>query len=76
MESLEQLRARFETLTELRSLVGTMKALAAVGVHRLDEAARSVGQYDRTIEPPPTSSSCSSSARRPHSEGSLRGRPS
>lgn len=50
MESLEKLRARLDTLTDLRSLVGTMKALAAVGVHRLDEAARSVAQYDRTIE--------------------------
>lgn len=50
MESLEKLRTRLDTLTDLRSLVGTMKALAGVGVHRLDEAARSVAQYYRTIE--------------------------
>lgn len=50
MDSLERLRARFDTLSELQSLVGTMKALAGVGVHRLDEAARSVAQYYRTIE--------------------------
>jgi F-type H+-transporting ATPase subunit gamma len=50
MESLEQLRGRFEALTDLHALVGTMKALAGVGVHRLDEAARSVAQYYRTVE--------------------------
>ncbi len=50
MESLEQLRGRLDTLTGLHSLVGTMKALASVGVHRLDEATRSVAQYDRAVE--------------------------
>ncbi len=50
MDSLEQLQTRFDTLTDLRSLVGTMKALASVGVHRLDEAARAVGHYYRTVE--------------------------
>jgi len=50
VESLEQLRGRFEMLTGLHSLVGTMKALSSVGVHRLDEAARSVAQYYRGVE--------------------------
>jgi len=50
VESLEQLRGRFEMLTGLHSLVGTMKALSSVGVHRLDEAARSVAQYYHGVE--------------------------
>jgi len=50
MESLELLRARLQTLEDLQSLVGTMKGLAAVGIHRLEESARSVAQYYRTIE--------------------------
>lgn len=50
MESLELLRGRLQTLDDLRSLVGTMKGLAAVGIHRLEESARSVAQYYRTIE--------------------------
>jgi len=50
METLEHLRHRLETMTDLRGLVRTMKALAAVSIHQNEQAVRALAVYWRTVE--------------------------
>ncbi|MGD9496021.1 MAG: F0F1 ATP synthase subunit gamma [Armatimonadota bacterium] len=49
-ETVEALRGRIETAQSLRSVVGTMKRLAAVSIQQLEGVVRSVEQYNRTVE--------------------------
>ena len=49
METLDTLRRRIDAATDLRSVVKTMKALAAVSIQHFQEAAASLQEYDRTI---------------------------
>ncbi len=49
METLETLRRRIDSATDLRSVVKTMKALAAVSIQHFQEAAAALQEYDRTI---------------------------
>lgn len=50
MDTLEQLRQRLDTFDDLRSLVRTMKTLAAVSIHRNEHAVRALATYYRTVE--------------------------
>ena len=50
METLEQLRRRLDTYGDLRGLVQTMKALAAVAIHHNEQAVRALAVYWRTVE--------------------------
>jgi len=50
METLEQLRRRLDTFDDLRGLVRTMKALAAVSIHQHEQAVRALSVYWRTVE--------------------------
>jgi len=50
MQSLELLKARIEGARTLRSIVRTMKILAAVGVRQDEKAKASLAEYLRTIE--------------------------
>jgi len=50
MEPLEILHRRLETTEQLRDVVKTMKALAAVNLRRCEKAVASLGQYNRTIQ--------------------------
>jgi F-type H+-transporting ATPase subunit gamma len=49
METLERLRQRIDAAEDLRSVVATMKALAAASIHRFERAATAVGDADETI---------------------------
>jgi len=50
METLEGLQRRSRAQEDLLSLVRTMKALAAVGVHQGDRVVRALAVYRRTVE--------------------------
>jgi F-type H+-transporting ATPase subunit gamma len=50
MDTLEQLRRRLETFDDLRGLVRTMKALAAVSIHHHEQAVHALTAYRHTIE--------------------------
>ena len=50
MESLEALKGRIEGARTLRTIVRTMKILAAVGVRQEARAAEALSAYSRTIE--------------------------
>ena len=50
MEQLEILKRKIESARELRSLVKTMKALAAVNIREYGQAVESLIEYNRTIE--------------------------
>jgi len=50
METLEHLAATLESLEDLRSIVRTMKALAAASIRQYERAVESLGQYYRTVE--------------------------
>lgn len=50
MENLETLKKRIKTTQDLRSVVKTMKALAAVNIRQYEEAVASLSEYNRTIE--------------------------
>lgn len=50
MESIEVLKRRIRTATDLHSLVRTMKALAAVNIRQLEKAVESLDEYRRTID--------------------------
>lgn len=50
METLEGLRKRIATTGELRSIVRTMKSLAAVSIRQYDQAVVALREYDRTID--------------------------
>jgi F-type H+-transporting ATPase subunit gamma len=74
METLEQVRRRLDTFADLRGLVRTMKAMAAVSIHQNEQAVRALSVYWRTVElglhvvlrdlpahPPPAASSATAS---------------
>lgn len=50
MSTLELLRQRIDTTTDLRSVVATMKTLAAVSIHQYERAADALADYNRTVE--------------------------
>ncbi len=50
METLEQLRRHLDTFDDLRGLVRTMKAMAAVSIHQHEQAVRALSVYWRTVE--------------------------
>lgn len=50
METTESLKRHIQTAEDLHSLVRTMKALAAVSIRHLEQAVRSLADYQRTIE--------------------------
>lgn len=50
METIQSLKRRIDSTNEIHSVVRTMKALAAAGIRRYEEASESVAQYQRTID--------------------------
>ncbi len=50
METLESLRDRIGTVEELQSVVKTMKTIAMVSIRQYERAARSLVEYNRTVE--------------------------
>jgi F-type H+-transporting ATPase subunit gamma len=50
METLEELRGRIDTAESLRSVVRTMKALAAISIRHFQEAVASLAEYHRAAE--------------------------
>ncbi|EGF25450.1 F0F1 ATP synthase subunit gamma [Rhodopirellula baltica] len=50
MPTLELLRRKIETASDLQSVVTTMKTLAAVRIHQYQRAADALMDYNRTIE--------------------------
>jgi F-type H+-transporting ATPase subunit gamma len=50
MELLETLKRKIKSAEELRSLVKTMKALAAVSIREHEQAVESLKEYHRTVE--------------------------
>lgn len=50
METLEILKRRIDSVEDLRSLVRTMKALAAVSIRNYERAVESLANYSRSIE--------------------------
>jgi len=50
METIEHLTARLDSLRDLQSVVGTMKALAAVSIHQFEEAVAALRDYHATVE--------------------------
>ena len=50
MASIELLKRRIRTAGDLRSLVRTMKALAAVSIRQYEKAVESLVEYNRTVE--------------------------
>lgn len=50
METLEHLSGTLESLDDLRSIVRTMKALAAASIRQYERAVESLGHYNRTVE--------------------------
>ena len=50
MTTIEELKHKITTASDLQSVVKTMKALAAVSVHQYEKAVESLRQYDRTLE--------------------------
>jgi F-type H+-transporting ATPase subunit gamma len=50
MPSTELLKRRIRTAGDLRSLVRTMKALAAVSIRQYERAVESLVEYNRTVE--------------------------
>ncbi len=50
MQTPDAVKRRLETFEDLRSVVRTMKALAAVSVRQYEEAVASLGDYARTVE--------------------------
>lgn len=50
MSTLEQLQDQLESLTDLQSIVRTMKALSAASVRQYERAQESLGDYYRTVE--------------------------
>jgi F-type H+-transporting ATPase subunit gamma len=49
VETLEDLRVKLDTAEDLRSVVKTMKALAAISIRHFQEAVDSLGDYHRTV---------------------------
>jgi F-type H+-transporting ATPase subunit gamma len=50
MQTLESLRGRIESTEDIRSVVSTMKAMAAVSINRFERAAAAVNDYLQIIE--------------------------
>lgn len=50
MQTTEQLRGRIDSLQDLRSIVGTMKSLAAVSIRQYEAAVHALHDYYRTTE--------------------------
>ena len=50
MTTIEELKQKIATANDLRSVVKTMKALAAVSIHQYERAVESLSEYDRTLE--------------------------
>ncbi|QDV42465.1 ATP synthase gamma chain [Stieleria neptunia] len=50
MNTLEHLRAKIETATDMQSVVKTMKTLAAVSIRQYERAADALAQYNQTVE--------------------------
>ncbi|QBQ55318.1 F0F1 ATP synthase subunit gamma [Nitrosococcus wardiae] len=50
METAEQLQQRIESFKDLRSIVSTMKALAAVSIRQYEKAVEALADYYRTVE--------------------------
>lgn len=50
MTTIEELNHKIATADELKSVVKTMKALAAVSIHQYEKAVESLREYDRTLE--------------------------
>jgi F-type H+-transporting ATPase subunit gamma len=48
--TIEDLKHKITTASDLQSVVKTMKALAAVSVHQYEKAVESLREYDRTLE--------------------------
>ncbi|MBE9045669.1 F0F1 ATP synthase subunit gamma [Pleurocapsales cyanobacterium LEGE 10410] len=50
MPTVEELKHKIATADDLKSVVKTMKALAAVSIHQYEQAVESLIEYDRTLE--------------------------
>jgi F-type H+-transporting ATPase subunit gamma len=50
MQTLEGLRRKIDTATDLHSVVKTMKALAAVSIRQYERAVDALSDYNRTVE--------------------------
>ena len=50
MQTLESLVRKISSADDLRSVVGTMKSLAAVGIRQYERAVDSLTEYARTVE--------------------------
>ncbi|MGB5637028.1 MAG: F0F1 ATP synthase subunit gamma [Waterburya sp.] len=50
MATIEELNQKITTADDLKSVVKTMKALAAVSIHQYEQAVESLAEYDRTLE--------------------------
>lgn len=50
MTTIEELKHKITTADDLKSVVKTMKALAAVSIHQYEKAVESLIEYDRTLE--------------------------
>lgn len=50
MQTLESLRGKIETATDMHSVVRTMKTLAAVSIRQYEQAVLALSDYNRTVE--------------------------
>jgi F-type H+-transporting ATPase subunit gamma len=50
METLERLHRQLDSIEELRSITGTMKALSAASIRQYEQAVRALDGYYRTVE--------------------------
>ncbi len=50
MATIEELKHKIATASDLQSVVKTMKALAAVSIRQYEKAVESLSEYDRTLE--------------------------
>ena len=50
METIESLKRKISSAQDLRSVVKTMKALAAVNIRQYEKAVESLAEYNRTVE--------------------------
>lgn len=50
MPTLEQIGKKIDTATQLRSVVQTMRAIAAVSIRHYEKAVESLAEYNRTVE--------------------------
>jgi F-type H+-transporting ATPase subunit gamma len=50
MQTIEDLKGKIESTEDLRSVVKTMKALAAVNIRQYERAVESLADYNRTVE--------------------------